>query len=381
LLEINISEAKPEMKVAKTIYSREGKPLLRKGTILTDKYISKLIYMRIKNLYIDLEVEDVNEVVTQHLEFTEFRNAKTLVKDTFPDIISYETRQLAENVVKDIMDNCKMGRIVNTKIAKEVVEKIANEVIGNSKIISKLADIRVLDDYTFTHSVNVCILSIACGVNLKIDRTEVIHLGIGALLHDIGKVKVPLEILNKPGELTEDEFNQIKKHSYYGYELLRSFPYISAAVASVALQHHERFNGSGYPNGIEKKEISKFAQIVSIADMYDALTADRVYKKAILPYEASEIILASSGNSFPPDLVKAFVENTAIYPVESIVQLNDDRMGQIIETNKKMPFRPIIRLVEATGDGYVENSDVIDLMDHNTIFIKKIIKFKDLVIS
>lgn len=358
------------MIVAKTIYSRTGTPLLKKGTSLTRTYINKLLELGIPTIYI--EENKVNmEGTGNNLD----------AKEELPDIISFETRLQAENVVKDLMNDCKMGRIINIKPIQEIVGRIIQEVIDTRKILVKLADIRILDDYTFAHCVNVSVLSISCGMIMGYNKTQLQDLGTGALLHDIGKIKIPLEVLNKPGKLSDTEYKQIMNHSNYGYEILKTYSDIKEISALVALQHHERYNGKGYPLGISNNNIIEYSKIVALADVYDALTADRVYKNAVLPYEAIEVIIASGGFHFDPNLVKTFVENISVYPIGSIVELNDGKIGLVVNVNRNLPHRPVLRILKNEDGHSNSHYKEIDLMVNNTLFVNKIISFKSMNIN
>jgi len=361
---IAVFDAQPEMILAKEVYSRTGRLLIRRGEALNEQRIQKLIEFGVPVLYIESSNDESAAALNQKPHFE------------VPDIISWETRAEAERVVQDIMGDVKAGRLVNTKEVKKVVEKIVGELINNQFIAAKMADIRILDDYTFAHSVNVCVLSVSTGVVLGYSKLQLQELGIGALLHDIGKMHVPDKILNKPGQLTNSEFDEIKKHSVFGYELLKDHPDISAHAALVTLQHHERFNGAGYPFGISNDDIHEYSKIVAIADVYDALTADRVYKNAVLPYECVEVIIASSGYQFDPQIVRTFVENISIYPIGSVVELNTGETATVIDVNRILPTRPTVRIITDKYNNEVQNGAEVDLMGNPTVFVTKIKKMK-----
>lgn len=361
---IAIFDAKPEMILAKEVFSRTGRLLIRRGESLNTQRIKKLIEFGIPTLYIEdgCNVYEDTILNTPDIEI--------------PDIISTATRDEAERVVQELMNDVKAGHTINTQKVKHVVEDIVNELICNRIIATKLADIRILDDYTFAHSVNVCVLSVSTAIAMGYSKQQLQKLAIGAILHDIGKMLVPEEILNKPGGLTESEFEEMKKHSILGYELLKEQPEIPATAALVALQHHERYNGEGYPHGIINENIHEHAKIVAIADVYDALTADRVYKNAVLPYECVEIIIASSGYQFDPKFVRTFVENVAIYPIGTVVQLSTGDTAAVIDSNRILPTRPTVLIIADKYNNEVEGGAEVDLMNNPTVFITKIKKLK-----
>ena len=361
---IAIFDAQPEMILAKEVYSRTGRLLIRRGEALNTQRIQKLIEFGIPVIY----VEDNNSYINT--------SAPEKPELEVPDIISWETRVEAERVVQDIMGDVKAGRLINTTKVKKVVESVVNELVCNQFIVAKLADIRILDDYTFAHSVNVCVLAVSTGVVMGYSKLRLQELGIGAMLHDIGKMRVPEEILNKPGQLTKSEFDEIKKHALLGYEILKEHSDVSTFASLVALQHHERYNGEGYPSGISNSEIHEYAKIVAVADVYDALTADRVYKNAVLPYECVEVIIASSGYQFDPQIVRTFVENISIYPIGSIVELNTGETATVIDVNRILPTRPTVRLIKDRDNHDVNNGAEVDLMNYPTVFVTKIKKLK-----
>lgn len=371
-----IYNVKPDMVLAKEIYSRNGRLLLRKGAVLTEEWISRLIDFGIPTIYVEGN-DSPEESTGEKPGFEPVQKApKRLYHGELPDMVSSEVREEAERVVQEIMHDVKTGNLIKTGKARKVVEKIVGELISNRHIVGKLADIRILDDYTFAHSVNVCILSISTGIVMGYSKIRLKELGIGALLHDVGKMKVPDEILKKNGPLTEKEFDEIKRHTILGYEILRENSDITPDAAKIALQHHECYNGTGYPRGIKNDEFHEYSKIVAVADVYDALTADRVYKNAVLPYEAMEIIIASSGYQFDPQIVKTFVENCEIYPVGSTVELSTGEIGIVVNVNRALPIRPTVRIIMSAEGKEVGNGAEIDLMTSPTVFVNKILSFK-----
>ncbi|MHB8170867.1 MAG: HD-GYP domain-containing protein [Thermincolia bacterium] len=367
---LSVFDVKPGMILAKMVCSRDGNNLLKQGMKLTSTHINNLLEYGIPIVYIQQP-----DMFAQCHEVEEYRK----IEET-PDVINFETRHEAEKAIRDIMVDVKLGQLFDTYPAKQIVKKMAEEIMANKNVIAKLSDIRVLDDYTFAHSVNVCVLSMAMGVIMNYSLRKLYDLGLGALLHDIGKVRISENILNKPGALDYDELVEIHRHPVYGYEILRQHPEISALVANVAFQHHEKYNGTGYPKRIAGEQIDEYARIVAIADVYDALTANRVYKNMVLPYEAVEIIIASSGYQFEPELVKKFVQNTAIYPIGSMVELNTGEIGIVVKNNRSLPMRPTIKVITVSQGKETLDGLKIDLMVNTTVFVKKVIRFRHTIL-
>jgi HD-GYP domain-containing protein (c-di-GMP phosphodiesterase class II) len=221
--------------------------------------------------------------------------------------------------------------------------------------------------------VNVAVLSVMTGISLGYNELKLRDLGVGALLHDLGKVKIDERIYNKPGSLTSEEFDTIKLHTTYGFEMLQSMKSVNILCAHVAFQHHERFDGQGYPRGMKGKEIHDFARIVSLADVYDALTADRPYRRALRPYHAVEYLNSMGGTQFDPDLTKAFVEHIAIYPVGSYVNLNTKQKAIVVSVNKPNKTRPVVRVLTDI-DGNPTTPFELDLSTAPTLFINGFIE-------
>uniref|UniRef100_UPI0030840B6D HD-GYP domain-containing protein n=1 Tax=Desulforadius tongensis TaxID=1216062 RepID=UPI0030840B6D len=325
---MSIDYVKPGMKLAKSIYDSNGRVLLNKGVVLNENYVQKLKELSIPAVYIDdglvpeLKIDDVIAEETR-------LNAVCNVKKIFN---------------KDVENNIAKNIIVHPEVFKSVNE-IIEDLLSNSDIMVNLNDIRSTDDYVFGHSVNVCVLALITGIALGYERKRLYNLAVGAMLHDIGKIKVPKEILNKPGKLTADEFEIIKKHSQWGFEILKSNPNISITSRVAAYQHHERFNGQGYPQGLSGNEIHEFAQIVGLVDMYDAITANRVYRKAFPPHEAFEMIAGSGDYLFKYDIVKAFLDHVAAYPAGTFVQMNTGEIAVVMGTDKGMSLRPRLKIL------------------------------------
>lgn len=255
---INTINCKSGMIVGKAIIYNDTTIMLEAGARLTASYINRLIGLGITEIYIEDDIS--NDIVIR-------------------DIIEEQTRIEAIKIVKSTMDAYYYGDKLNSDKVIEVVNKIVNDILSLDDIIINLMDIKSCDNYTFLHSVNVCVLSIATGVELKLNYDELKELGIGALLHDIGKVLIPPQILQKNSALTDEEYEVIKQHSIFGYNILKTIPQISEKSAMVALCHHERFDGNGYNKGLRQNEIHIYSRIVSVADIFDALTSDRIYRK------------------------------------------------------------------------------------------------------
>ncbi len=335
------------MVVAKTIFRANGSILIKKGVKIKQRYIDKLISLGISQVYIE-------DTTYEHIDFTE--------------LTTNETKNKATNLVEAQMRTVAFNDNIDIKEIKEVVNQIVDELINSKDTLIELAEIRAVDDYTFGHCVSVGILSVVIGINMNYTRSDLVRLGLGAVLHDIGKAKVPIQVLNKPGKLTNKEYDIIKRHTECGYELLKHNTDLEDEVCHIALCHHERYDGRGYPRGIESKKLHEFVRIVSVADVYDALTSDRVYREQIETRRAVEYLLSMSNYQFDGNIVKQFIQSIAVYPIGKGVKLSNGKIGYVIGNNKKFPTRPIVRILYDNGKK-VYKPYQIDLVKDNSVVI------------
>lgn len=321
------------MKLAKQIFNEDGRVLLGKHMELSASLILRLKSFGISYLYIhDPLTEDVD----------------------LKDILSEETRIQATQIIrthfrKKIMDSMKTRVATRHDLGsqfKSMLDGIIDDLSQNQDAMIMMGDIQVSDNYLFRHSLNVCIYSILLAMKSGYTRQEVSAIGLGALLHDIGKMKVSQEALNKPGRLTEEEFLEIQRHTEIGYQMLKDEPNIPLLSAHCALQHHERLNGSGYPRGLKGKEIHDYALWVGMVDSYDAMTTHRIYRPAMLPHQAMEVIYAGSNDLFDKQKIELFRDKIAIYPLGLDVTLNTGQRGVVVDLNSTVPHRPVIRVLE-----------------------------------
>ncbi|MCD5325172.1 MULTISPECIES: HD-GYP domain-containing protein [Pontibacillus] len=330
--------------LAKPIHNDKGKVLIHSGVLLTNKMIERLNDYGVTYVYI--EDEATNDIVTE-----------------FP--ISDQVRNQAIDRITDTFDKIKSSNIKDSFIfdrtgekMKDVVRKILSDIQGHKKAVSLLSDVFTYDDYIFTHSLNVTIYTLALGTELGLPSKKLEELGFGAILHDVGKVKVPREVLLKPGKLNDEEFKLIKEHSEAGFNILRAAPSVSLVAAHCAYQHHERLDGSGYPRGLCDKDIHYYAKILAIADVFDAVTSNRVYRRAMLPHEGLEILYAGSGTKFDLHMIQAFRRSVAVYPNGLSVTLSDGRKGVVSRQNTEVSDRPHIRILEENGKAVVPYYEV-----------------------
>jgi putative nucleotidyltransferase with HDIG domain len=272
-----------------------------------------------------------------------------------------------------IMKNVTLGDRKGTKDSLAIVEDLVNHIIELGDVNKSLYDIQTYDNYTYLHSIDTGIMAIFLGISMDLNECELKELSIGAILHDIGKTKIHNDIITKPGKLTLSEFEQIKQHPTYGRNMLEKNFSITSEVLKAVEQHHERVDGFGYPNGLSKNQISKFAKIICVCDVYDAVSNDRSYREKFNPIDAYELILAGSGNAFDEEVVKNFKQTFSVFPLGVCLMLSNGVEGYVIRQNKNFPDRPVIRVLYEGKTRIPIKFYEIDLLLYNNIVVQAII--------
>jgi putative nucleotidyltransferase with HDIG domain len=252
-------------------------------------------------------------------------------------------RDQARDFVLSIQADARAGDKLEDRDARELVVQMMASVSRNPDALVWFTNLKNRDEYTALHSMNVCMLSVALATTMGEPEANVEEMGVGALLHDVGKMKVPMDILHKPARLSADEFAVVKRHPQYGVQLLEQGSQLSAESLRIVREHHERMNGHGYPDGLQGDQISHYAQIVAIADVYDAMTSDRVYQDSRSPGEVMKLMSRSQGD-FNPELMGQFVHTLGAYPVGSLIELNTGEVGFVVPSEERQP-RPTILVV------------------------------------
>jgi len=275
-------------------------------------------------------------------------SGKGVGKGSCPDEEAILSFHQAQSYMKNLMGDLRLGRRVALERLEPVVECLADSLFGETDVLLHLGRVRTKDDYTFSHSVAVCGLMLSFCDSLGLGREISLQIGNGALLHDVGKMFVPEEILNKPASLSKQEFEVMKRHVEHGVTFLESKgkTVLNEISLGIVRDHHKRYDGGGYPEGQRNGQISQFGQMAAIADVYDAITSDRVYHLGISPAEAiGSMIEWGQGGQFNPDLLAHFVRIVGIYPVGSLVRLNDGLLAVVVEQRKDL-LRPKVRVIK-----------------------------------
>jgi len=267
----------------------------------------------------------------------------------------------SKRAVSSMFQEARLGKAVNTASAKKLVEEISDSVSRNPGALISLARLKTADDYTYMHSVAVCALMIALSKQLNLDETQTRSAGIAGLLHDLGKALMPMDVLNKPGKLTDEEFAIIKTHPEEGHKLLLGSTGADAIALDVVLHHHEKTDGSGYPKHMKDKEISLFAKMGAVCDVYDAITSNRPYKAGWDPAESLRKMAEWANGHFDPMVFQAFVKSLGIYPIGSLVKLNSGRLGLVIDQTEKSLLTPRVKVFYSTRAMTRIKPEVVDL--------------------
>lgn len=267
----------------------------------------------------------------------------------------------AQNVVRDVMLDARLGRAIKVTQVENVVQDITESILRNPGALIGLLKIKTKDDYTFLHSVSVCTLLVAFCRSLGLDEETTRQAGLGGLLHDVGKALVPDETLNKPGKLTDEEFNIIKQHPQQGHDILLKETTIGPIPLDITLRHHERMDGSGYPGRLPGSEISQLAKMAAIVDVYDAITSDRCYHKGMPAAEALRKIYEWSKCHFDPALVQAFMRCVGIYPVGTLVRLESGRLGVVTKAHPTDLLAPTVNVFFSVKSNTYIRPQEIDL--------------------
>lgn len=314
-------------RLARTIYSETGQPLLEAGVTLTERYIEALGARGIQGIY----VED------------------PLMPDIDPaqDALSEGTRVDATVAVRKVFERVGEHENVPIREVVPVVEAIVDELLAGDSTSMGLYLIRDYDQFIFVHSVNVCTYSVALGSRLGLDKNKLVELGTGALLHDLGTIRFPEGLADKvPGEMSESERVIYEQHTVDGYNMMRSNPAVSLLSAHVAFQHHERWDGQGFPRRLRGEDIHLYGRIVAVADAFDDLTSRRASGDEPIPeVKAGAILLREAGSAYDPRLVSMFLKQLALYPAGTIVRLSNGFLGVVSRTVLGQPLRPWVRVL------------------------------------
>lgn len=267
----------------------------------------------------------------------------------------------ASKLARLVLDDVRLGQPIRIERIDPLVDNMVDSLFRHQDALLPMARLKDLDDYNFEHSVGVAALLIAFGRAMKLPRDDIRQLAIGGLLHDIGKAHVPEAILNKPSKLTDDEFARMQSHVNESLRLIDGVPGVGPIARQVVAEHHERNDGSGYPNRLQGREISLYGQMAAIVDVYDAITSDKVYNRGMPPTQAMKKLLEWSKHHFDPQLVQTFIRAVGIYPTGALVRLESNRLGVVVEQNEGKLLEPVVRVFYHAGQQHYVPPEIVDL--------------------
>lgn len=256
-----------------------------------------------------------------------------------------QTKEKAHSSIKRVLEDFRLGRSIDTNESKELVSELVTEISSNANTVLWLTNLRKKHEYTANHCLNVSIISIAFGRHLGLENDQLEVLGLGALLHDVGKMRTPTEILDKPGPLTPEEIDVIKRHPVEGFNVLRLTKNLPEEALEAVRWHHERIDGSGYPDGLGAEHIPLMAQIVGIADIYESMTSNKPYRDGIPPQDALTMMHKDAARVFGQAMMENFIKCVGIYPIGSLVELKSGALGIVLSSNPESRLRPLVMVI------------------------------------
>ncbi|MDO8698960.1 MAG: HD-GYP domain-containing protein [Rhodoferax sp.] len=351
-------------------------PFWRTGFVLTNpKDLEAVMASSIKEVWIDSDkgldvaagAPAVSEAESEAQVEAELKQVSDGQRQIAPIPAALELQRAAKiclhgkQAVVSMFEEARMGKAVDGGGARLLVEEISDSVSRNPGALISLARLKTADDYTYMHSVAVCAMMVALAKQLGLDEAQTRSAGLAGLLHDLGKAVMPAEVLNKPGKLTDAEFAIIKSHPVEGHKMLMVGVNVDPMVLDVCLHHHEKVDGSGYPKGLKGDEISLYAKMGAVCDVYDAITSNRPYKSGWDPAESLRKMAEWTNGHFDPKIFQAFVKSMGIYPVGSLVRLTSGRIGVVIEQTAKSLTTPCVKVFFSTKSNMRIVPQVIDL--------------------
>ncbi len=343
---IHIDKLKTGMIISKPIYSSSGIKLLSEGAELTDKNIDKIKEIGLRHVYI---TDELSEGIVVEM------------------MIKEETRHETKRVLKNSVEKIKSGCFDSSEDIMKQINTVIEEVLNNPRVMFSVQEIRDKNEYAFLHAINVCLISCVLGKRMNYNEVQLKHLALGALLHDVGKIKLRIEVIKYRHEYLEDEYELYKLHTEEGFMMIQELPNASLTAANVARQHHENYDGTGFPLGLKGDAIHEFARIVAIANEYDNLMFNLPMGMHIKNYEVFEAIIAKSYTFFDPFIVDIFKKSISPYPIGIGVVLSNGQVGIVSRLNEEFPTRPVIRIVDEKTRTIIGE---VDLVKNTTLFIQ-----------
>lgn len=356
--DLPFSELQPGQRLQQTIYDDNGRILLRSGTVLTFRHLQLMKDWRLDYVSVDVEIPEEEREQPE------------------PDVhlvgqgVQNEMMQAIQEVFTSVTEDKALALDRMVSCAPILVE----EVTSHDHVTLDLAGLRRVDNYTFMHSLAVAVLAIAAGAEIGLKRELLLDLALSALLHDIGKVNIPPQILHKPGPLTPDEWVVMRRHPRLGAELLTERSGLSTPIMRGVYEHHERNDGSGYPHRLRGEQICLMGKIIAVADFYDSITSDRIYRGGTEPHLAVEQLIAESLSTYDGNTVGSFIRSLAVYPVGRIVVMDNGEIGRVLSYDHNVPHRPKVLILQDSDGQWLPKPRECDLMHELNRFVHEVKK-------
>lgn len=348
---VPVAQIQPGLVLGADVCSEAGAVLLSRGTVITEYAVVRLQAWAIEYITVLSRKDSMEPQI------------KPLHHHSKEDIAFFDMYLHSVDTIGTLFEEMKVNKKVPLQEFQPVAEHVLEHVLGVQGVLSRLRQVKSGDEYTYNHSLNVGIYSVLIGNWFGYDEQTLRQLAMAGLLHDAGKAKISAGILKKPSRLTDEEFEEMKRHPLYGYDLVNNTAGLSRHIAMAVLQHHERENGGGYPLRLSADTIHPYAKIVAVADVYDAVTSDRVYQAKRPPYVAADIIMEESFRTLDPVIVQKFLQRITAFFFTDKVRLNNGLTGTIVNVNPLRPTRPLVQTAEGFLDlekmPYLQIVDVI----------------------
>lgn len=343
MFSLSIDQVKSGMTLAQSVYNLNGTKLLEKGNVLDNRLIIRLKNSGAKRIWV---TDDDH----------------SFLKGMGPQKIFDETVKELETVQHQILQ----GKSFDIAIVNELAQELVEQIIFNEMPFAEMVRMKLTENTVLEHMVDVALLSIMTAKALGLDKVDMRFIGLASLVHDVGKFLIPDEILSKPTRLNDYEMRQVRKHPQIGFDILKNIDGINKYALQVALQHHERLDGSGYPQGLKGKHISKYSLIISIADIYTAVIREKAYRPKLPIYEAGELLWAQAGKELDRELTSTFLRHVVSFPLRSTVKLNDGSVGKVVYQNSEFPTMPILSI-----DG-----ELVDLSESKSLIVTEVVAYE-----
>lgn len=336
---IKTRQVKPGMRIDQSVVDRLGRTLVARGSVLDKYVIDSLLKLGVMSIYVqdgEIEPEEENINISPKAQL----NIEKLHTDDRSKVkLSKSVKERVAHGIQYIYSNTESAEL--SEATSSITQDLLKAIDSNDAIAIDINELKTSDEYTFKHSVDVATIAMILAKQQGLSKQDIYNIGVAGLLHDVGKTKVPSNILNKPAKLDDNEFEVMKQHSIFGYRMVKDKPNFNEAISLAVLQHHEKINGSGYPLGVTNSQISTYAKILSVADIYDALVTERPYKQAFSQRDAIETIMSMT-HELDMHAMKSFLHSMILYPVGSIVNLSNGEKARVVRNNPHYILRPTV---------------------------------------